>query len=194
VALTGVQRRVITDRVQLPRLYLAWLTPRFMEPGDAALDVTANVLAGGKNSRLYKRLVYEMQIAQSVNAFQSSSALSSSFEIIATPRPGHTVAEVLAVIDEELARVQQEAPTAHEVERAINQFEASFYNRMENVSGVADQLNGYFARTGNPDWFNEDLARYRALSPSSIRAAAARFLPRDRRVELTVIPESGTSR
>jgi zinc protease len=194
VALTGVQRRVITDRVQLPRLYLAWLTPRFMEPGDAALDVTANVLAGGKNSRLYKRLVYEMQIAQSVNAFQSSSALSSSFEIIATPRPGHTVAEVLAVIDEELARVQQEAPTPHEVERAINQFEASFYNRMENVSGVADQLNGYFARTGNPDWFNEDLARYRALSPSSIRAAAARFLPRDRRVELTVIPESGTTR
>jgi zinc protease len=189
VALTGVQRRVITDRVQLPRLYLAWLTPRFMEPGDAALDVAANVLAGGKNSRLYKRLVYEMQIAQSVSAFQSSSGLSSSFQIIATPRPGHTIAEVLAVIDEELARVQQEAPTAHEVERAINQFEASFYNRMENVSGVADQLNGYFARTGNPDWFNEDLARYRALSPSSIRAAAARFLPRDRRVELTVIPE-----
>ena len=55
--------------------------------------------------------------------------------------------------------------------------------------GVADQLNGYFLRTGNPDWFNEDLARYRALTPSSVRAAAARFLPRDRRVELTVIPE-----
>ena len=189
VSLAGVQRRVITDRVQLPRLYLAWLTPRLMEPGDAALDVAANILAGGKNSRLYKRLVYEMQIAQSVNAFQASSSLSSSFQIIATPRPGRTIAELLAVIDEEIARLQQETPSAHEVERAINQFEASFYDRMENLAGVADQLNGYFLRTGNPDWFNEDLARYRALSPSGIRAAAAQFLPRNRRVELTVIPE-----
>ena len=71
VALTGVQKKTITDRVQLPRLYLAWLTPRHFAPGDAALDVVADVLAGGKNSRLYKRLVYDMQIAQSVSAFQS---------------------------------------------------------------------------------------------------------------------------
>ena len=72
VALTGVQKKTITDRVQLPRLYLAWLTPRHFEPGDAALDVVADVLAGGKNSRLYKRLVYDLQIAQDVSAFQES--------------------------------------------------------------------------------------------------------------------------
>ena len=77
VALTGVQKKTITDRVQLPRLYLAWLTPRHFAPGDAALDVVADVLAGGKNSRLYKRLVYDMQIAQDVSAFQASQALSS---------------------------------------------------------------------------------------------------------------------
>src|SRR6476620_10105307 len=99
VALTGVQKKTITDRVQLPRLYLAWLTPRHFEPGDAALDMVADVLAGGKNSRLYKRLVYDMQIAQSVSAMQASAGLSSSFQIIATPRPGHTVAELQKVID-----------------------------------------------------------------------------------------------
>ena len=103
VALTVVQKKTLTDRVQLPRLYLAWLTPRHFEPGDAALDVVADVLAGGKNSRLYKRLVYDMQIAQDVSAFQASQALSSSFQIIATPRPGHTVAELQKVIDEEIA-------------------------------------------------------------------------------------------
>src|SRR6267378_3427947 len=64
VALTGVQKKTITDRVQLPRLTLAWLTPRHFEPGDATLDIVADILAGGKNSRLYKRLVYDMQIAQ----------------------------------------------------------------------------------------------------------------------------------
>jgi zinc protease len=192
VALTGVQKKTITDHVQLPRLYLAWVTPALYAPGDAVLDVVSNVLAGGKNSRLYKRLVYDTQIAQSVEAFQSSKALSSSFVIEATPRPGHTIDEVQKVIDEEIAKLQRERPTAHEVERVINQFESEFYNRMERVGGFggkADQLNAYYTNTGDPDWFNEDLARYRALKPSDITAAAAHFLPAGRRVELTVVPE-----
>ncbi len=192
VALTGVVRKSITDRVQLPRLYLAWITPPIFAPGDSALDVVANVLAGGKNSRIYKRLVYDMQIAQNVRAFQGSRGLASIFQIVATPRPGHTVEELLKVIDEEVARVEREAPTQHEVDRAINQFEANFFDQMERVGGFggkADQLNAYFTMTGDPDYFNEDLARYRSLSPSDIRAAAAQFLPLDRRVELTVMPE-----
>src|SRR6266576_3571588 len=181
VALTGVQKKTITDRVQLPRLTLAWLTPRHFEPGDATLDIVADILAGGKNSRLYKRLVYELQIAQDVSAFQESMNLSSAFQIIATPRPGHTVEELQAVIDEEIARLQKDDPSAHEVERSLNQIEASFYNRMERLGGFggkADQINGYFSKTGDPDYFNEDLGRYRALSASDVRAAAEAFLPR----------------
>ena len=193
VALTSVQKKTITDRVQLPRLYIAWLTPASLAPGDAALDMVADVLAGGKNSRLYKRLVFDMQIAQNVSAFQVSQALSSHFVIRATPQPGHTVDELQKVIDEELARLQAEPPTDHEVQRAINQIEASFYSRMERVGGFggkADQLNRYYTDTGNPDWFNEDLARYRAQSPTDVQAAAQAFLPKDRRVELTVAPEA----
>jgi len=193
-ALTGVQKKTMTDKVQLPRVYLAWLTPRHFEPADATLDVVADLLAGGKNSRLYKRLVYDMQIAQSVSAAQQSQSLSSSFQIVATARPGHTVAELQTVIDEEIRTLQREGPTSHELERSINQIEASFYNRMERVGGFggkADQLNAYFTETGDPDWFNEDLARYRALSVSDIRAAALQFLPLDRRVELIVEPAKG---
>ncbi len=192
VALTGVQKKTITDRVQLPRLYLAWITPALYAPGDAALDVVSNVLAGGKNSRLYKRLVYDTQVAQSVQAFQGSKALASSFVIEATPRPGHSIDEIQKVIDEEIAKLQGETPAAHEVDRVINQFESEFYNRMERVGGFggkADQLNAYYTYTGDPDWFSEDLARYRALKPSDITAAAARFLPAGTRVELTVVPE-----
>jgi zinc protease len=178
--------------VQLPRLYLSWLTPRSLAPGDSALDVVADILAGGKNSRLYKRLVYDLQIAQSVSAGQSSRALSSSFLIVATPRPGHTVEELQNVIDEEIAKLQNEAPSQHELDRSINQWEASFYNRMESVGGFGgkgDQLNAYYTTTGDPDWFNEDLARYRSLTVANVQAAAAEFLPRDRRVELIVRPE-----
>ena len=192
VALTGVQKKTISDRVQLPRLFLAWITPRHFEPGDAALDIAADVLAGGKNSRIYKRLVYDMQIAQDVNAFQGSQQLASTFQVIATPQPGHTVAELQKVIDEEIQKLQRDPPTAHELERSINQIESSFYNRMERVGGFggkADQLNAYYTYTGNPDWFNEDLGRYRVLSADDVSAAAAQFLPLDKRVELTVEPE-----
>ena len=104
-------------------------------PGDAALDVASSVLAGGKNSRLYKRLVYDTQMAQDVTAFQQSGALGSSFQIIATARPGHTVAEIQKVIDEELDKLRRDPPDAREVQRAINQIEAAFYRRMERVGG-----------------------------------------------------------
>jgi zinc protease len=191
--LTEVKRQTLTDRVRLPRLYLAWLTPRTYAPGDAALDALASVLAGGKNSRLYKRLVYDTQIAQDVSAYQASGALGSSFQIVATARPGHTAAQMQRAIDEELEKVKAAPPDAREVQRALNQIEASFYRRMERVGGFygkADQLNAYFASGGSPDYFAEDLARYTTLSAADIQAAAAAWLPADRRVELVVEPEA----
>jgi zinc protease len=192
VALKGVTKKTITDKVELPRIYLAWLTPPHFAPGDAALDMVADALAGGKNSRLYKRLVYDMQIAQDVQAYQNSQQLSSYFLIQATARPGHTVEELTKVIDEEIKKLQTTTPDAHETQRSINTIEASFFKRMEQVGGFggkADQLNAYYTATGDPDYFNEDLARYRSMSPSDVRAAAEQFLPLDRRVELTVLPE-----
>ena len=150
------------------------------------------MLTGGKNSRLYKRLVYDMQIAQDVSAFQQSGMLGSSFLIVATARPGKTLAEIQTVIDEEIDRLRREPPDAREVERAVNQIEASFYRRMERVGGFggkADQLNAYYTAGGSPDYFAEDLARYTSLSPTDVQAAVVRWLPADRRVELLVEPE-----
>jgi len=196
--LNGVTRKTIEDRVQLPRLYLAWITPSLFRPGDAELDVVSQILTGGKNSRLYKRLVYDLQIAQDVTAFQASAALDSQFQIVVTARPGDAkttpvalIDRIKTIVDEEIVKLQQAPPTPRELQRAINQIEASFYNRMERVggfSGKGNQLNAYFFATGNPDYFNEDLSRYRALSPGDIQAAAAFWLPTNRRVELTVEP------
>src|SRR6185295_16689855 len=189
--LTDVKKKTLTDRVSLPRLHLAWLTPRVYAPGDAALDVLSSVLAGGKNSRLYKRLVYDMQIAQDVSAYQASGALGSSFQIVATARPGHTAAEMQKVIDEEIEKVKRQAPESREIQRALNQTEASFYRRMERVGGFygkADQLNAYFAAGGDPDYFAEDLARYMSVSATDVQAVALEWLPADRRVELVVEP------
>jgi len=76
--------------------------------------------------------------------------------------------------------------------RTLNQIEANFYRGMERVggfSGKADQLNSYYTRTGMPDYFEEDLSRYRALSAVDIRAAIVHYLPKDKRVELSIVPE-----
>jgi zinc protease len=188
--LTGVKKQTLTDRVALTRLYLGWLTPRLYAPGDAALDVAAAVLAGGKNSRLYKRLVYDTQMAQDVFAVQQSAALGSSFMIVATARPGRSAAEMQNAIDEEVERLRLEPPNAREVQRAVNQIEASFYRRLERVNGKADQMNAYYFAGAGPDSFAEDLARYTSLSASDVQAAIVRWLPADRRVELVVEPEA----
>ena len=186
-----MKKKTITDRVQLPRLYLGWHTPALLKPGDAEMDILSNLLSGGKNSRLYRRLVYEMQIAQDVNASQQSQALDSNFMIIATARPGQTLDKIQAVIDEELDKLRAAPPEPREMQRALNQIEANFYRGMERVGGFggkANQLNSYFKSAGQPDYFQKDLDRYRALTPADVKAAVEKYLPKDRRVELSVVP------
>jgi len=187
--LSQEKRVVLEDKVQLPRLYMAWLTPAVFTPGDAELDLLANIFAGGKNSRLYKKLVYDLQIAQDVSAFQASRPLGSSFQIIATARGGHTLGELETVIQEEINRIKIDPPVDRELQRAVNQFEAGFLDRLEGLGSKADQLNYYYASTGNPDYFNEDLARYKAVSVNDVRAIAETYLRDDGRVVLSVVPE-----
>jgi len=191
VVLREEKRAVLEDKVQLPRLYMAWLTPPAFAPGDAALDAVAGVLAGGKNSRLYKRLVYELQVAQDVSAGQGSQGLASTFAVVVTARSGHGLEEIRRLVDEEIAKLQAAPPSERELSRFQNGVEASFFDRLENVGGFggkADQLNLYYFRTGNPDSFEEDLARYRALAPNDVQAAAFQFLGPGR-VLISVVPE-----
>lgn len=193
--LPGVVTERLTDQVQLPRLMLAWLTPGLYRPGDAELDVVSGVLTEGKNSRLYRRLVYDLQIAQDVTAAQYSSKEGSIFLVEATARPSDTPDdEVLArlrdIIDEEIDGLRTEPPGEAELTRVRNGIRASFFSAIETVAGKANQMNAYFMGTGNPDYFAEDLGRYEALSPSDVQAAVRRWLPADRRVELTVVPEA----
>ncbi len=192
-SLVGETRLVLEDRVQLPRLYLAWLSPARYAPGEAATLALSDVLAGGKNSRLYKRLVYDLQIAQDVSAFQDGNSLSGAFYVIATARLGHSLDELRAVIDEEIARIQAEPPTDRELQRVVNGVESAFLDGLESAGDKADALNGYLTFTGTPDFFEEDLDRFRALSPRDLTDAALSFLPLGRRVALSIVPQGETA-
>jgi zinc protease len=192
VQFEGVTRETMTDRVQLPKLHVAWHTPAYLAPGDAAMDLVAFLLTEGRSSRLHRRLVYELQIAQSVEASQESGSLGGVFNIEVLARPGQSLDMILKVIDEELDKLRDEPPSTAEMSRSLNQIEAWFYRSMERVGGLegkANQLNEYYTTTGMPDYFHEHLSRYQALAPEDLQSAIRRFLPVDRRLELTVMPE-----
>ena len=189
--LTTEKRVTLEDKVQLPQVTLAWLTPAYFHPGDEAMDVVARVLASGKNSRLYKRLVYDLQIAQDVSAVQNSGGLGSMFLVTATAREGHNLSEIEKVITEEITKIKNEPPATRELERAVNQIESFFYRALERVGGFggkADRLNLYELYTGRPDYFAEDLARYTSLDSRDLQSAARAYLKDDARLVLSVVP------
>ena len=189
--LDGETRLVMEDAVQLPRLYLAWHSAPLYAPADAPLAALGSLLAGGKNSRLYKRLVYDLEIAQEVFAFQDGNRLGGSFNIVATARPGVDLDRIEAEIEAEIARVKAEVPEPRELQRIVNGVESSFLGALETVDGFrgkADQLNAYLYYTGTPDYFEEDLARFRALAPRDLTDAAMTYLTDDR-IALSIVPE-----
>jgi zinc protease len=192
--LAGETRLVLEDRVELPRLYLAWHSPALFAADDAELDLVAEVLAGGKTSRLYRSLVYEQRVATEVAASQGSRELGSFFQVVATAAPGRTLAEVERAMAIELGRVRDDGPTAAELERCLAQAEAHFLHRLQTVGGFggkSDQLNAYNVYLGTPGYFEEDLARYRRALPADLRRAAGTWLGPGR-VAVSVVPRGRT--
>ena len=189
--ITAERRRVVTARVELPRVYMAWLSPPIFEPGDADADIVAGILGSGRSSRLYKKLVYERQIAQDVSAYQQSLVLGSIFQIEATARPGHTVGELEQAINEELAELKMLPPALGEVERSRNTIETYMIGGLERLGGfggVSDRLNSYNHYLGTPDYLDKDIQRYRAVTPESAQAFAREYLTESGRVVLHVVP------
>ena len=190
-ATTPSRPLVLEDRVELPRLYLAWRTPALFAGGDAELDLVADVLAHGKTSRLYRALVYDSRVATEVTASQNSRELESFFQIVATAAPGRALVELERAISDEIERLASDGATAPEMERAQAQSEAQFVHRLQTVggfSGKSDQLNAYNTFLGDPGGFALDLSRYRSVTATTLGEAAAAYLGRASRVALSVVP------
>ncbi len=184
-------RLVLEDRVALPRLYLAWLTPRLFGPGDGELDLVATLLANGKSSRLYRRLVYELRIATDVVAGQNSRELAGFFHVAATAAPGEPLARLEQEVSATLAELASRGPDRSEFDRSLAQVRAQFVYRLQTVGGFggkADQLNAYNVFVGDPGYFDRDLGRYEAADVETLRRTVAEFLDPARRVALSVVP------
>jgi zinc protease len=193
--ITSERRLTVPDKITLKRVYMAWLTPAIFKPGDAEASVTAQILGGGKASRLYKSLVYEKRLCQDVSVSQQSLTLGSVFQITATVKPDKTPEEVEKAIDEELAKFAATGPTADEVAATQNSVYSGTITSLESFggfSGVADRLNMYNHHLKDPGYLNKDLARFGAVTPETSKKFAADYLKKDARV--VVYAEPGEKR
>lgn len=176
------------DNVQLPRVYYTWQSAPFLKAGDADLDVLSLILSNGKNSRLYKRLVFDDRIAKDVYAGQWSSQLGSTYRIIATAAPGKSIELVQKAIDEEVLRFLQDGPTTEEIARAKNVWRKSFFQSIEGVAGKAGLLQRYNHYVGNAGWVESDLNRYLSVTGESVSKWAKETLLPEHLVKVIVSP------
>jgi predicted Zn-dependent peptidase len=190
--LDKVVRETIEDKVEMTKIVMAFHSPAHFDPGDAELDLLASILSSGKTSRLYKSLVYEKSLAQSVTASQESSTLSSMFTIEIMVRPGVSPDVAEKVADGVLADIVAKPPTEDELKRAKNQIAFDFVDRLQSLESRARLLNMYWAEKGDPGYVNKDRERYEQATTASVFAQAQKTITLGGRVILRVVPESGS--
>ena len=189
--ITAEKRVTVSDTVELPRVYMGWITRPIFAPGDAEADLIAQLLGGGTSSRLYKALVYEKQIAQDVTVTNQSLLLGSVFELQATCKPGIKPEQLEQAIDEELNKLRSEGPTGEELTRARNVIETRRIEGLERLGGfggVADTLNKYNHYLGDPGYLTKDLARYDQATAADLERVANQQLKTSQRVVIYGVP------
>jgi predicted Zn-dependent peptidase len=182
-------RTVVPDRVPLPRIYWGFRAPVFGDPRLDAIDLTGQILAGGKGSRLHRRLVREERLAQDVALFSMGLVAGASITAgWATARPGVELARLETAFWEELDRIAREPVSADELERAKALTEADELGALQRVDERADRLSMYATLFDDPDLINRMLPRYLSVTAEDIRAVCAEVFRPDNRVVLTYLP------
>src|SRR3989449_3140981 len=176
---TGSHREIMQDRVPQARIYKEWNVPQFGSADGDYLDLVTDVLAAGKTSRLYKRLVYDEQIATDVVAYVDLREIGGQLVVRATAKPSGDLARVERAIDEELARFIQKGPTASELRRVKTQSRANFIRGIERIGGFggkSDVLARDEVFTGRGGHYLVTQRRIAAATAGGLQSAANRRL------------------
>jgi predicted Zn-dependent peptidase len=178
------------DFAKLRQITWAWQSPANFAPGDAELDVVADALTREGTGRLYRALVLDKQLAQSVRASQNGMGFSGIFTITVQLRSNADLALAEKIVAGELAKIRGENLSDREVARVVTEFEARSVYTLESLMGRANVLQTYNHYLGNPDSITWDLDRYRHTSPDKVRAAIDKWLSPDHVIELVTLPNA----
>ncbi len=176
---SGEQRQQVEDRVPAARIYKVWNVPRWGAQETAYLELAARILGRGKNSRLYKRLIYDEQIASSVQVYVDAREIASQFNIVVTAKPGQDLAPIEKAIDEELSRLIESGPGEKELQRVKTQYMADFIRGIERIGGFGGKsdilaINQVFG--GSPDYYQTYHRWIQTASPAEVQKAVSRWL------------------
>lgn len=184
---------VATDRVPQARIYLCYPSIPMYDKEEAPLDYAAFVLGSGKNSRLYKKLVRELELASSVSVNNSCQEIAGMFIIDVTARPGKSLDEIKKIIDEEIKTFSASGPTVEELQREKAKQESEFISQLEHIGGFggkADRFGMYQTYLGDPDYFQKDYDRYQNVNTLDIVASFKKWIFDAHRLELRILPEN----
>jgi len=186
--ISSAEVSVSDDFAKLRQVTFAWHSPAIYAEGDAELIIAATALGQEGLGRLYKALVYERPLAQTVSVFQSGSTYSGVFTVTVTLRSEANLEDVKQIVLAEVAGLGRENLTAKELARVVAGNEASTIRRLESVMGRAQTLQQYNHFLGEPDKISWDLDRFRTTNPEKVRMIAARYLTTDHRVTIITNP------
>jgi zinc protease len=192
--LAGPAELTTTDRVQVPKVLVGFRTDAPYKPSTIDLAVVAQVLGGGKTSRLYRRLVMKDRLATEVEVDQTDQILGGELWIHGVARERVDAKRLRTAIEEELAVLRDKPITDAELARARRTLEASRLRAMENPASRADSIATWWATTGKPDFLDEELALLRAVTPATIQASAKTWLAETAAVWTTISPAPATKR
>jgi zinc protease len=187
VTLVSEKRLVYEDRVQIPRLYIVWPTVGLDNDDRFALQVLDAITAGPRTARLTKTLVYDQQSAASVGTSQDSSEKAGEFQVVITPRPGHSLTELEQATDAIFERLKMEGPTTEEIQRATAGLELQFVSGLQSNLGKALRLADGAAFHGDAGQYQIEYAKSLAVSTADVKRVANKYLTRGR-VVLSVVP------
>jgi zinc protease len=177
--MAGTHRESVQDRVAQARIYKFWNVPGWGTECADKLDLVSSILADGKTSRLYKRLVYDDQIASSVAAYVNTREIAGQFAIQADAKPGVELAQLEKAINEELAKFLKEGPTAAELERVRIQSRARFILGIERIGGFggkSDILATSMVYGGSPDAYKKTLKHIEEATVDTLKESANHWL------------------
>jgi predicted Zn-dependent peptidase len=184
----GERRIEVPDAVQFPRVFLGYHVPGLGSAEHYPVSLVTDVLAAGKSSRLYNRLVYERQIAQDASSFHYAMELTSVVFLEALAAPGVSAEQLETALREEIARIQDEAPPAREMDRIRSQIATHNYYMLQTVNGRANQLSEYTIHFDDPRRIETEVERYLAVTGTEIQESARRYLVPDNCTAVTFVP------
>lgn len=184
-SITSERRAIVTDTVQLSRISIAWLAPPAFQEGDAEAELLIQILGGSNSSRLYRKLVYEQQIAQTVECAYESLRLASVAGCDVTARPAVKPEKLEAAINKELEELHTNGVTQPELDRARNVILAKKLERLQRLGGfggIADIMNLYNQYLGDPGYLPKDVQRFQNATVDSLQRVVQQHFGNDQRV------------